>query len=268
MQKLMTVLFLAAAMTCCPQPGNAAGNPGIAYAALTVADLEVTNVRLDGGEAFWDKNNNAYKYNVKLHRRNSSAATKTTAETSYDLSSYFSGAGDYYVEVQAVGQDGTKGNWCSSAYIYLDASEARDIRGYSGGGPGSGGSGSSGGPGVPKTSQNSYGPVYTSVTNSSSTIGYGSPAQNMQNGGHSPSVGSWRQDGNGWWYQFSNGTYPKNCWSVIDGSYYCFDANGYRRYGWIFYNNKWYYCGADGALMANTYTPDGYYVGSDGVWVP
>jgi hypothetical protein len=112
------------------------------------------------------------------------------------------------------------------------------------------------------------GPGTTGNYANSSTLGYGTPAVSGSNSGSTTYyTGTWKQDANGWWYQFSNGTYPKNCWTVIDGSYYCFDANGYRRYGWIYWNNKWYYCGTDGALLANTYTPDGYYVGSDGVWV-
>jgi hypothetical protein len=99
----------------------------------------------------------------------------------------------------------------------------------------------------------------------SNTLGTGQPA--VSGGNATYYTGSWQQDANGWWYQFSNGTYPKNCWIVVDGSYYCFDSTGHRRYGWINWNNKWYYCGTDGALVANAYTPDGYYVGSDGVWV-
>jgi hypothetical protein len=138
-----------------------------------------------------------------------------------------------------------------------------DYRHYSGG-PGNNG--------CNRTYNSAYGypggPGTTGNYANSSTLGYGTPAASGSNSGNTTYyTGTWKQDANGWWYQFSNGTFPKNCWTVIDGSYYCFDANGYRRYGWIYWNNKWYYCGTDGALLANTYTPDGYYVGSDGVWV-
>lgn len=262
----LAMTIAAAAFSCSPLAGEMIGNPQVSLAA----DLTVSNIKLSSGEASWNGNDNAYKYNVKLHRKNSTAATKTTSETSYDFSSYFTSAGDYYVEVQAVAHNGEKGGWYSSGYQYVDSSEARDIRGYSDS-RSYDNEYSRRGPGVQNNYPVNYGPNYNMNNpyyNNSSTIGYGTPAQNMQNNGQYGMAGTWQKDGNGWWYQYANGTYPKNCWTVINGSYYCFDVNGYRRYGWIFYNNKWYYCGTDGALVANTYTPDGYYVGSDGVWVP
>jgi len=36
---------------------------------------------------------------------------------------------------------------------------------------------------------------------------------------------------------------------------------------WIFYKEKWYYVGSDGAMFADTITPDGYRVGADGAWI-
>ena len=30
---------------------------------------------------------------------------------------------------------------------------------------------------------------------------------------------------------------------------------------------KWFYLGADGAILKNAVTPDGYTVGADGVWI-
>ncbi len=36
---------------------------------------------------------------------------------------------------------------------------------------------------------------------------------------------------------------------------------------WVFINNNYYYFDAQGLTLANTYTPDGYYVGSDGAVV-
>ena len=35
---------------------------------------------------------------------------------------------------------------------------------------------------------------------------------------------------------------------------------------WILWNDKWYYLNWNGAMAVNTMTPDGYTVGSDGVW--
>lgn len=58
----------------------------------------------------------------------------------------------------------------------------------------------------------------------------------------------WKQDKVGWWYVEDNGTYPTNCWK------------------WI--NEKCYYFGADGYMLANTVTPDGYTVDASGAWLP
>ena len=58
----------------------------------------------------------------------------------------------------------------------------------------------------------------------------------------------WRQNATGWWYQYSDGSYVKNNWfQDVDG--------------------KWYYFNNDGYMLANTTTPDGYYVNVSGVWV-
>ena len=51
----------------------------------------------------------------------------------------------------------------------------------------------------------------------------------------------------GWRYRKADGTYAANEWlQTSDGN--------------------WYYFGVDGLMYANTTTPDGYYVGSDGSW--
>ena len=36
---------------------------------------------------------------------------------------------------------------------------------------------------------------------------------------------------------------------------------------WVQWYGKWYYVGSDGAMYANRYTPDGYWVNGSGVWV-
>ena len=60
-------------------------------------------------------------------------------------------------------------------------------------------------------------------------------------------VGGWQQNSYGWWYQRANGTYPASEWEQINGIWYYFDANGY--------------------MLADTTTPDGYYVDANGAWV-
>ena len=60
-------------------------------------------------------------------------------------------------------------------------------------------------------------------------------------------VEGWQQNSYGWWYQRANGTYPASEWEQINGIWYYFDANGY--------------------MLADTTTPDGYYVDANGAWV-
>lgn len=58
----------------------------------------------------------------------------------------------------------------------------------------------------------------------------------------------WRQGADGrWWYQHDDGGCTKNGWEKIDGKDYYFDADGW--------------------MLSNTTTPDGYQVGADGVWI-
>lgn len=60
-------------------------------------------------------------------------------------------------------------------------------------------------------------------------------------------AGEWKKDGNGWWYQNNDGSWPSNGWQYIDGKYYYFNGSGY--------------------MLANTITPDGYQVGADGAYI-
>ena len=74
----------------------------------------------------------------------------------------------------------------------------------------------------------------------------------------------WKRNDRGWWYEEANGTYPTNTWRLINGKWYYFDAVGYMA------ENHWignYYVGADGAMLASSWTPDGYYVDASGKWV-
>ena len=62
------------------------------------------------------------------------------------------------------------------------------------------------------------------------------------------------------YYLGADGKYVKNQWIKDGGKDYFMDANGKVK------KNAWqgvYYLGKDGAMLTNTFTPDGYYVGSD-----
>ncbi|HIR04708.1 MAG TPA: hypothetical protein IAB28_01895 [Candidatus Copromonas faecavium] len=60
---------------------------------------------------------------------------------------------------------------------------------------------------------------------------------------------TWRSNSVGWWVERPDGTYLTNSWYQSPAS------------------SLWYYMGADGYMLTDTTTPDGYYVNADGVWV-
>ena len=63
----------------------------------------------------------------------------------------------------------------------------------------------------------------------------------------SAASGSWEENSGIWKFRQTDGSYVTNGWfQVPDG--------------------KWYYFDADGQMLANINTPDGYFVGSDGAW--
>ena len=66
-------------------------------------------------------------------------------------------------------------------------------------------------------------------------------------------AGQWMQDGNGWWWQNDDGSYPTAKWQWIDGN-----ADGI---------SERYYFNENGYILANTLTPDGNQVNADGAWI-
>lgn len=221
---------------------------------LDNGDLSVSDANWDesSGTANWEENPAAKYYQVKLYRNDSSVTgIRTTHETYYEFAGDITRRGDYYFTVRAVGSGSEKGDWESSDTWYVSAHEADDLSdGYSDG-PGGSSYGSNRGPGV----SGGGGPSGSSGGPGGSSGGPGG------NGNH------WCLDTKGWWYQFSNGSYPVNSWQLIDGKWYCFGQDAYIRCGWIDWNGKWYYTDASGAMLVNTRTPDGCYVGGDGAWI-
>lgn len=73
----------------------------------------------------------------------------------------------------------------------------------------------------------------------------------------------WQQNDTGWWWQNDDGSYPVSTWKEINSKWYYFDAVGYMA------ANRWegdYYLDADGAMLTDTMTPDGFYVDENGEW--
>ncbi len=59
--------------------------------------------------------------------------------------------------------------------------------------------------------------------------------------------GGWvRAEDGRWWFRYADGTYPSGGWERIDGAYYYFDPDGW--------------------MLADTVTPDGWYVDVTGAW--
>lgn len=63
--------------------------------------------------------------------------------------------------------------------------------------------------------------------------------------GYKKPSGSWKQNQNGWWYQYTNGTWPSNSWVKLPvqggEAWYYFNKDGYMATGWLFENKNWYY---------------------------
>ena len=78
------------------------------------------------------------------------------------------------------------------------------------------------------------------------------------------SIGKWKKNNTGWWYENADGSYPQSEWKKINGSWYYFGNNGYML------ESQWignYYVGSNGAMLVNTTTPDGYKVDENGKWI-
>lgn len=62
-------------------------------------------------------------------------------------------------------------------------------------------------------------------------------------------------------YQLNNSKSFEDWWSY-------FHADGSGAVGWNLIDGKWYYFYEDSTMMTNSTTPDGYWIGADGVWDP
>ena len=77
-----------------------------------------------------------------------------------------------------------------------------------------------------------------SIIDNTVNLGPGAASDNASEG--------WETSGATWKYRLSDGSYVTNAWREVDG--------------------KWYYFDAESLMVMNQTTPDGYYVGADGVW--
>lgn len=187
------------------------------------------------GFAYWEGNDYAKSYEVKIYRNDDEIETTkvlTTENDYYDFSAYFRGSGDYSFRVRAVRNSSNKGDWERSEEQYVTADEAAAI--------------------FNRRADDGY------IRNSNS----GTSGSSTQEGN-----GRWMQDTNGWWWLRADRSWPANQWSYINNEWYWFDASGYCAINaWRNVDGVYYYLGESGAMYANRRTPDGYWVDASGAW--
>lgn len=217
------------------------------------------------GKGTWSEVPNAGYYEVRLKRGTAVVGDIIKVEDTFiDFSNMITQTGNYSFQVRTINRyiTSNKSKWASSERWSVDEDTLQELRQNSG------------------NSSNNYYNTNNSNTNTSN--------------GTIPNPGTtagWRQDNIGYWYQNANGTYPAACWQYIDGNWYYFNPSGYMVASnwqqvdgyWYFLNalghrvdNQWlntadgkfYYVGADGRMLTNTRTPDGYFVDASGVWQP
>lgn len=217
------------------------------------------------GKGTWSEVPNAGYYEVRLKRGTAVVGDIIKVEDTFiDFSNMITQTGNYSFQVRTINRyiTSNKSKWASSERWSVDEDTLQELRQNSG------------------NSSNNYYNTNNSNTNTSN--------------GTIPNPGTtagWRQDNIGYWYQNANGTYPAACWQYIDGNWYYFNPSGYMVASnwqqvdgyWYFLNalghrvdNQWlntadgkfYYVGADGRMLTNTRTPDGYFVDANGVWQP
>ena len=87
--------------------------------------------------------------------------------------------------------------------------------------------------------------------------------------GKKKNTAGWKKNSKGYWYQNSDGSYPKNQWKSISGSWYHFDSKGYMQTGWLKLGNTWYYLKTNGMMAKNEWVENGkYYIDANGKYVP
>lgn len=77
---------------------------------------------------------------------------------------------------------------------------------------------------------------------------------------------NWVQDQNKWYYLDAAGA-MKNGWIKDGDKWYYLDESGVMQSGWVLSEGAWYFMEENGAMLANTQTPDGYFVDESGKYM-
>ncbi len=218
-----------------------------------VSRADVVDVYWDGKEACWDDSDEdeTERYQVALYRGSTEVTRIKTTNTYYDFSSSMKKSGTYRFRVRAYADD--------EYNAWSQYSAEKKVEGSS----------------------------------NSSTTGSSAAAQDKNSGQtssvtYSPYREGWHLMNGSWYYYYADGSQVKDKFALIDGKWYNFDSQGVMRTGWFkrgntwFYLNqsgamalgwqqigdKWYYFNpSDGAMLADTTSPDGYQLGADGAWI-
>ena len=78
----------------------------------------------------------------------------------------------------------------------------------------------------------------------------------------------WINDDDKWYYLDPNTGIMQTGWKYIDNGWYFLNPNNggsAATGGWVQSGSDWYYLGADGKMLTDTTTPDGYYVDQSGI---
>ncbi len=96
----------------------------------------------------------------------------------------------------------------------------------------------------------------------------GAPVSSLSSQAADPGItdGTWGDYQQGRRFTYKDGTVAAGKWERIMSKWYYFNTDGYAVTGWNEIEGKWYYMYEDGSMAAGTATPDGFAVGSDGVW--
>lgn len=238
-------------------------------------------------EAVWDSVEDANQYEVALYRDGSKVTEVTvkSSKNSYNFKRKMDKEGDYTFRVRALAKKNSSeysnGSWSeysdglyiTDARAQYNKSGTQEDTSKTGPGAPAGADSSSTSINSGVVAENSQKPVASNTTedkvvaeNSRKPIaGEGGTAsaeeqQTQQEQSAEPKTGAWVSDSTGWWYRWSDGTYPAGTWfqDPADGKYYMMDGQGYMRTGWILWGGKRYYCDASGTPAGAMVTGEHY----------
>lgn len=112
--------------------------------------------------------------------------------------------------------------------------------------------------------------VNTNVNNNVNTnVQNTTVSNNVPNTAQNNTLGTWLQDGRGWYFKKQNGQIAKNEWIQENGKQYCVDENGYMITGWREFTNGnlYYFDPSSGEFRYNTWvnvSTGSYYLQADG----